>query len=109
MNDLRVLRDRQTVAVDSMDRSTVDGQHFASAAQCVITTQVTTYPSTAGAYYACNPEQLSGPETEGATPTFTADTTAVLMALNVGSAVPPQGTKLVVHAAGGRWVFRYDG
>ena len=76
---------------------------------CVITTTLTTYPTTAGVYYACNPELLSGAETEGATPTFTADTGTVVYVLNLGTQIPPNGTKLIIHSTGGRWVFRYDG
>jgi hypothetical protein len=108
MNDLRILRDRQTAASDLLDRSTGESQ-YGSAAMCVITTTVTSYPTAAAEFYACNPELLTGSEAEGASPTFTADTATVIYALNVGSAVPPNGTKLVVHSAGGRWCFRYDG
>jgi hypothetical protein len=75
----------------------------------VITTTVTTYPVAASAYYACNPELLTGPETEGAAATFTADTATIMYAFNVGTAIPPNGTKLVIHGAGGRFCFRYDG
>ena len=66
---------------------------------CVITTTVTTYPTSAAEFYACNPELLTGSETEGATPTFTADTATVVYALNLGTAIPPNGTKLVIHAS----------
>jgi hypothetical protein len=108
MNDLRILRDRQTTASDLLDRT--GGQDpFGSAAMCVITTTVSSYPASAAEFYACNPELLTGSEAEGATPTFTADTATVVYALNLGTAIPPNGTKLVIHATGGRWCFRYDG
>lgn len=109
MNDLRILRDRQAAAEDALDRSAAAGDPFGSAALCAITTTVTTYPTTAATYYACNPELLSGAETEGAAATFAADTATVVYALNVGTAIPAAGTKLVIHSAGGRWTFRYDG
>ena len=108
MNDLRILRDRQTAAENALDRA-VSAAPFGSAAMCAVTTTVTTYPTSAGAFYACNPELLYGAETEGGAPTFTADTATVLYAFNLGSAIPPNGTKIVIHAAGGRWAFRYDG
>ncbi len=108
MNDLRILRDRLAVAQSSLDRADSNGA-YGSAAMCVITTTVTTYPTTAARFYACNPELLTGSEAEGATPTFTADTATVVYALNLGTAIPPNGTKLVVHAVGGRWSFRFDG
>jgi hypothetical protein len=109
MNDLRILRDRQTAASNSLDRSEAAADPYGSAAMCVITTTVTTYPTVAAEFYACNPNLLTGSEAEGATPTFTADTNTIVYALNLGTAVPPNGTNLVVHAAGGRWCFRYDG
>ena len=37
------------------------------------------------------------------------DTTQVVFALNVGTVIPPVGTRIVANAIGGRWVFRYDG
>jgi hypothetical protein len=109
MNDLRILRDRQAAAENALDRSAAAGDQFGSAAMCAITTTVATYPTTAAAFYACNPELLTGAETEGAAATFTADTATVVYALNLGTAIPPSGTKIVAHSAGGRWTFRYDG
>ncbi len=75
----------------------------------MITTTVTTYPTSAGVFYACNPELIYGNETEGATPTFTADGSTIVYALNLGTSIPPNGTILVIHSVGGRWVFRFDG
>ena len=92
-----------------LDCAAASVEQYGSAAMCVITTTVTTYPVAAGNFYACNPEILTGSEAEGAAPTFTADTTTIVYAFNLGTAIPPNGTKLVIHAAGGRWVFRYDG
>jgi hypothetical protein len=102
------MRERQTVANNALDRSAAADPH-GSAAQCVITTTFASYPVAAGNFYACNPEILTGSEAEGAVPTFTADTATVVYAFNLGSAIPPSGTKLVIHAVGGRWCFRYDG
>jgi hypothetical protein len=108
MSDLRVMRERQLNASAALDRSA--GQDpYGSAAMCVITTTLVTYPLAAAEFYACNPELLTGTETEGAAATFTADSATVVYAVNVGTAIPPSGTKVVIHAAGGRWVFRYDG
>ena len=109
MNDLRILRDRQAAAENALDRQAAAGDQFGSAAMCAITTTVTTYPTSATAFYACNPELLSGAETEGAAATFTTDTATVVYALNLGTAIPAPSTKIVIHSAGGRWTFRYDG
>lgn len=105
---LRTLRDRQEAANGDLDNSG-DGQPDCAAAEFVLTTTVTTYPTTAAAFYACNPCQLNGLEAEGGTATPVPDTTTVFYALNQGTQIPPNGTSLVMHGVGGRWVFRYDG
>jgi hypothetical protein len=108
MSDLRVMRERQAAAADALDRAS-GAESTGSAALCVITTTVTSYPTSAGVFYACNPELIYGNETEGATPAFSADGSTVVYALNLGTAIPPNGTILVIHSVGGRWVFRFDG
>ena len=62
-----------------------------------------------GAFYACVPLSIDGPEIEGATASFTTEGTRTMYALNVGTQVPPVGTIIIAHACGGRWTFRYDG
>src|SRR6476646_1987002 len=109
MNDLRILRDRQAAASEALDRSEAAADPYGSAAMCVVTFQETTYPTSAGKFYACHPELLTGSESEGATPTFTGDTATSIYAFNLGTQIPPNGTKLVIHAVVGRWIFRYDG
>jgi hypothetical protein len=109
MNDLRILRDRQTAASAALDGSRADADPYGSAAMCVITTMVLTYPTAASSFFACNPELLNGSESERAEPTFTPDTATVIYAVNLGTVIPPHGTKVVIHAVGGRWCFRYDG
>jgi hypothetical protein len=108
MNDLRVMRERQLAAADALDRAAA-ATATGSAALCVTTTTVTTYPTSAGKFYACNPNLCYGNESEGATPTFSADGSTIIYALNLGTSIPPTGTVLVVHAVGGRWCFRFDG
>jgi hypothetical protein len=108
VSELRVIRERLSIASDALDRSSSQDD-YGSAALCVITTTVTTYPTTAATFYGCNPEVITGTETEGATATFTADATTVIYCLNCGTAIPPSGTKVVAHAILGRWIFRYDG
>ena len=104
----RVERERQQAlsgVVDRVARFAADG----STALLVTTTMVTTYPSTAASFYASNPTEIDGSEVEGGAASYTADTTQIVFALNVGTQVPPVGTRVVAHAVGGRWVFRYDG
>jgi hypothetical protein len=108
VNDERVLRERMTSLEDALDTA-LGPDPYASAAAVGITTVVTTYPTTPAAYYAFNPGTITSTETEGGAGTITADGSTLLYALNVGSAVPPQGTSICIHGVGGRWVFRYDG
>ena len=78
-------------------------------AMLVQTFTETTYPTTASTEYACHPiSEIDSDEAEGASVSFTADSSVTIYALNVGSTVPPSGTKVIAHAVGGRWAFRYD-
>ncbi len=108
MADSRIERERQKALSGVLDRVTpfsADG----SAALLVTTTTVSTYPTLAGAFYASNPTEIDGSEIEGGPASYTVDATKVVYVLNVGMQVPPVGTRVVAHAVGGRWVFRYDG
>ena len=69
---------------------------------------VSTYPTTASAFFACLPTDIDGNEAEGASATYVQESSTVFYAWNAGTQVPPVGTAIVCHAVGGRWVFRYD-
>jgi hypothetical protein len=106
--DSRIERERQKALSGVVNRVapfSADG----SAAVLVTTTTVSTYPSTAGSFYASNPTEIDGSEVEGGAASYTVDATKVVYILNVGTQIPPAGTRVVAHAVGGRWVFRYDG
>jgi hypothetical protein len=103
----RIERERHRDLEDLVDR-VPEGADSGSAGCLIRTTTLVTYPTTAGRFYACNPVQIDGTETEGGTATYTADTTQVIYALNLGTTVPPAGTNLIATAVGGRWTFRYD-
>jgi hypothetical protein len=108
MNDLRVIRDRPKAEEKTIDRT----QGLAPVGDAAIlaqTTTVSTYPTTASAFYACVPADLDGDESEGTTATFVRENSTVFYAWNAGTQVPPASTAIVCHAVGGRWVFRYDG
>jgi hypothetical protein len=108
MSETRILRDRQSAARAATLRLVppADDRAVAILAQ---TRSVVHYPTVASACYACSPLQVDGPETEGATATFTADPTRIVYAYNLGTQIPPAGTKILIHACGGRWTFRFDG
>ena len=71
------------------------------------TTSISAYPTAAKRFFACTPVAVLGGEVEGGAATLSA-LSPVLFALNVGGAVPPQGTNVISSFVGNRWVFRYD-
>ena len=107
-DDLRVIRDRPMAVEKTTDR--IQGLAAAGTAAILAqTTTVSTYPTTASAFYASVPADLDGNESEGASATYVQEDSAVFYAWNAGTEIPPVGTTIVCHAVGGRWVFRYDG
>lgn len=97
-------RDRFAAAIDALERFVDDGPDGSDAALLRTFTE-TTYPTVAASVYACHPVSIGVAETEGATPTFTVDTTRTIYALNIGTQIPATGTNLIGHVCGGRWVF----
>jgi hypothetical protein len=79
-----------------------------SVATLAQTTTVSSYPTTASAYFACVFANINGSESEGASATYVPESAAVFYAWNAGTQVPPVGTTIVCHGVGGRWVFRFD-
>ena len=108
MGETRILRERQSAARAATSRL-VPFAEDGAVAVLAQTRAVVSYPTVPAACYACSPLQVDGPEIEGATATFTEDGTRTLYAFNLGTQVPPAGTRIVAHACGGRWTFRYDG
>jgi hypothetical protein len=105
--DTRIIRERQAIQERTLDasESTPPDCNGAMVAQ---TTTVTTYPTTASAFYGVIPQAVNGTESEGTAATYIPYTGAIAYALNLGTAIPPSGTNVVCHAVGGRWCFRYD-
>jgi hypothetical protein len=103
----RIERERHQDLEDLVGRLP-DGCSGATASRLLKTTTLNVYPAVAGRFYACNPVELDGTETEGGTATGTPDTTQVIYALNAGTTIPPSGTVVIASAVGGRWTFRYD-
>jgi hypothetical protein len=106
--DSRIERDRQKALSAVVDR-VAPFSAGGSTALLVTTTTVSTYPTSAASFYASNPTEIDGSEVEGGAASYTADTTQVVYVLNVGTQIPPVGTRMVAHAVGGRWACRYDG
>lgn len=72
------------------------------------TTTVTTYPTSAGKFFAVTPTAVLGTESEGSSASFTTRSSTVF-AYNLGTAIPASGTTVVCTFVPNRWVFRYDG
>ena len=104
---MREDRSRQYEALADLDRLP-DDQLDGSAGFLLVTTTCASYPTAAGSVYCCNPVWLDADDTEGATPTFTADTGVTIYALNIGTTVPPAGSYVIAVAVGGRVCFRWD-
>lgn len=86
----------------------IRGSAFAATCLVARTTTIAAYPTTAASFYACNPVTVLGAEVEGGAGTKTVGSSTIL-ALNLGSAIPPAGTEILATFVGCRWVFRYDG
>jgi hypothetical protein len=109
MSELRTIRDRLIDGADDRDVDLGREPPDCDAAEIIQTTTVTTYPTTAAAFYAYNPGEVNGTEAEGGAATYVVDTSTILYALNLGTMIPPNGTYVLAHHVGGRTVFRYDG
>lgn len=108
-NDLRIIRDRHQEIEDAIDRSRSNPPDAGRALLCQTTTD-SSYPTSAGVFYAVLEVEASGTELEGATPTFAADAAGnKFFAINLGTGIPPDPTLVICRYVGGRWAFRYDG
>jgi hypothetical protein len=108
MSDDRIERDRRDNLEHQVERIVPrDGE--CPAALLLTTTTITTYPTSASAFYAGNPTQVSGTEAEGGAAMYLPDTSNIVLALNLGTQIPASGTRVIATSAAGRWTFRYDG
>lgn len=105
--EAELLRRRLAALEAALDRLE-DAELAAPRSQLCLTTTIASYPTTAGAYYAVQAQRVSGSEAEGGTPTLAA-VGPKFFAYNLGSAVPPSGTKVIVDPVPDGFVFRYDG
>jgi hypothetical protein len=106
-DEARTLRSRMAAMqaeIDRLDSEPSDG----NPAMLVETFDDGDYPTTVAAYFACHPVTVGGVEAEGEAVTFDVGTGTV-HCLNLGTAIPPAGTKLVARSVDGRWAFEYHG
>jgi hypothetical protein len=108
MSSTRILRDRLAGSIAAMDRA---GGTDEEGGPTILaqTATLETYPTSPSSFFACRPILVDGHEVEGGAASFTVDPARIVFAFNLGTAVPPSGTMIIVNGCGGRWVFRYDG
>lgn len=106
-DESRTLRRRVQELEDAL-ASGLEDIKVGSASLVGHTTELHDYPSVAQAYYACFPVRISGEIGEGIAPELTDGETA-FYALNVGNAVPPEGSYFVITETGGRYTFDFRG
>lgn len=105
-NEARRLRIRETTLADDLKRQLSDPSQ-GSPSHVAQTIVLSSYPTTAQCYYACQPVTVLGTEVEGGLGS-TSVLTSTFFCLNLGSAIPPAGTQILATFVGNRWVFRYD-
>src|SRR5690349_7193338 len=106
-DELRIARQRQSDVEVRADQVNQDAPEEGSVA-LARTKAVGTYPTAANRYFAMSPVTVGGVEGEGNPGTFTVES-GTFFALNIGSAVPPVGTDVIVEGINGRWVFEFNG
>jgi hypothetical protein len=105
MSDALILRRRMADRDDAIVSPPSPGP--SSPSLVATTTHVTTYPTSAAAYYAVQVTAPGGNEVEGGAITLAAASGGKFFALNLGSSIPPEGTAVVIVQTNGRWTFRY--
>ena len=106
-SELRVLRARVEALEEGLARLAVD-EGLTGAARVAVTVSAGSYPTGSGAMkmFAVRGVDVTGTEAEGVVGTETTDS-AVFYAVNVGTGLPPVGTKLIVTQVPNLWAFRY--
>ena len=107
LDEARRLRARDEALADGLSRRDPPPS-FGTPSLVAQTGAIGTYPTSAQRFFACTPRTVMGREVEGGAGTLTS-TGATLLALNLGSAIPPSGTDVLVTFVDSRWVFRFDG
>src|ERR1700752_4925590 len=94
LDEAKRLRVRDAVLADDLKEGETD---LLCGAPCLAarTMVLTSHPTTAQCYYACQPLTVLGSETEGGPGARTASS-MMFFALNLGTTIPPIGTQLLV-------------
>lgn len=105
--ELRVLRARVEALEESLARL-ADDSGLTGAAKVAQTVSLGSYPTGSGAMkvFAVRGVDVTGDESEGVVGTETPDA-QTFFAVNVGTGLPPVGTRLIVTQVPNLWAFRY--
>lgn len=106
-DEAAILRRRMADQIDDADRDSVSASR--EGPLVVTTVTMTTYPTAARRMYAVQITKPGGIEIEGQTVTIAAAVGGTFAAANLGSAIPPVGTVLIIDQVDGYWTFVYDG
>lgn len=106
-DELTTLRRRLADAELAIERINTEVTH-ATRELIGVTVAIGTYPTVAGRFYGMYIGKPSGTETEGSTGTITPGS-STFAAYNLGTAIPPVSTSVIVTQVYGIFVFRYDG
>ena len=105
--DARVMRERQAAQNDALDRAGL-GDTAIAPRLVVQVYDGGSMPTTTPAVFLTNPVLITGAETEGSAPTFTADAETTLPVV-VLRGMPSAGDYLTAYAASNRWVSEEGG
>jgi hypothetical protein len=106
-DDIRRLREHDRDADQDADQAAQDAN--GGNVSCVVKTKTGAgYPTAASAFYPVETQDVTGTETAGSAGVYggRGDT---FHAYNLGTAIPPNGSPLIVTYVSNRWVFRFDG
>jgi hypothetical protein len=79
----------------------------ASVTVLAVTKTITTYPTAAGKFFACETRKILGTETEGSSGTGTNCGDTFYAYLPAGRTVPASGTEVVCERVAHRWILDY--
>ena len=103
---MRIERERNAQLAQEMDRIGIS-EPEGGVSLLLQTFAESSYPTDAGAFYACHVVGVDGDPDEGAAADFTAGDD-VVYAYNLGSEVPPENSRLLAHLSSSVFFFTWN-
>ncbi|MDQ3168427.1 MAG: hypothetical protein M3P94_07240 [Chloroflexota bacterium] len=104
-DDYQILRDDNQAALDELGR-VPDAPPEGAPRIAAVTIKITTYPTTASVFYGVRAVAILGDQVEGQ-PAIEEDSGETYLAFNLGTKIPPVGSKVELTRVPHRWVFTY--